>query len=343
MTAHISKPIVVLPANKVTTEEILADVRERHSNHPRLNAITRVITGCGVSERYFTRPFADVAGTTGIEKRNRFAFTDAVEMAVDAARRALETAGLRAEQVDGLVTSHTTSFAVPNLDVRLVEELGLRPDVARVPITALGCAGGGQALVRATDLVRSRPGARVLAVVSETLSTVYHRDEDTIESMIYKALFGDSAGACVVTGEPRENGFTIEETLEFLLPDSSDRYWGEFDAAGLHFKSTKKAVAAAGDALPGVLRWLGDRRPSFGVIHPGGPHIIAQAAASLGLRHEDARHSFDSLRENGNLGGNAVLDVLRRTHETPPATGTEGLIIAFGPGFAVACARGTWR
>ncbi|WP_434444251.1 hypothetical protein [Lentzea sp. E54] len=342
MTAHITKPVVVLPANKVATEEILADVRERHPNHPRLDAITRVITGCGVSERYFTRPFTEVAGTTGIEARNRFAFADAAKMAVDAARRALEATGLRPDEVDGLVTSHTTSFAVPNLDVRLVEELGLRPDVARFAITTLGCAGGGQALVRATDLVHSRPGAAVLVVVAEALSTVYHRDEDTIESMIYKALFGDSAGACVVTGELRENGFAIEETLEFLLPDSADRYWGELDSGGLHFKSTKKAVAAAADALPGVLAWLGDRRPSFGVIHPGGPHIITQAAA-LELRHVDARHSFDSLRENGNLGGNAVLDVLRRTHEAPPATGTEGVIIAFGPGFAVAGARGTWR
>lgn len=206
MTAHISKPVVVLPANKVATEEILADVRERHPNHPRPDAITRVITGCGVSERYFTRPFTEVVGTTGIEARNRFAFADAAKMAVDAARRALEATGLRADEVDGLVTSHTTSFAVPNLDVRLVEELGLRPDVARFPITTLGCAGGGQALVRATDLVRSRPGAAVLVVVAEALSTVYHRDEDTIESMIYKALFGDSAGACVVTGEPRSAG-----------------------------------------------------------------------------------------------------------------------------------------
>ncbi|MFJ4282491.1 hypothetical protein [Streptomyces massasporeus] len=48
------------------------------------------------------------------------------------------------------------------------------------------------------------------------------------------------------------------------------------------------------------------------MVHPGGPRIIAEVTAALGLGTENSRHSFASLEENGNLGGNAVLDVLGR-------------------------------
>ncbi|WP_416981221.1 PhlD [Streptomyces sp. T028] len=343
MPAHVSEPVTVLPAHKITTAEIREDVRSRHRHHPRLSVILRIIDGCGVAERHFTRSFAEAVAATGVRRRMDAAFRDASAMAADAARRALDNSGLTAADVDVVITSHTTSWAVPNLDVHLVAALGLRPEVTRIPLTSLACAGGAQALVRAADQLRARPGARVLVVVAEVLSTIYHQDEDSLESMIYKALFGDSAGACVVTDVPRGPGLAVEDTFECVLPDSLDRYRGRVDAAGLHFDSTKKAPAAPGEAMRHLLGWLGKWRPVFAVVHPGGPRIVADTVASLGLGPEGGRHSLDSLRENGNLGGNAVLDVLRRTHALPPAPGAEGLMVAFGPGFAVAGVRGRWH
>lgn len=340
MLAHVTEPVVVLPANKVITAEISADIADRHRDHPRLPVLLRVVDGCGVESRYFARPLAETVAVTDVAHRAGAAFADARVMAVEAARKALRHNGLTPADVDAVITSHTTGWAVPNLDIHLVAELGLRPEVARIALTTSACAGGAQALARAADLCRARPGATVLVVVSEVLSAIYHRDEDSVESVIYKALFGDSAGACVVTGEPLGPGFAIESTFEFVLPDSLDRYWGHLDTTGLHFNSTKKALTAPRDALPHVLTWLGPWRPSFGIIHPGGPRIIADTAAAVGV---DPRHSLASLSENGNLGGNAVLDVLRRTHTTPPAPGERGLLLAFGPGFTVAGLRGTWR
>ncbi|GGV58626.1 PhlD [Streptomyces massasporeus] len=343
MTVHVAKPVTVMAGNKVTTAEICAEIRDRMPEHPRLGAFLRCMTGSGVATRYFSRPLAEVVEDTGVARRSRTAFADACDMAVGAARSALAATGLAADDIDAIVTSHTTSWTLPNLDTHLVEVLGLRPDVSRIALTSLACAGGAQALVRAADLLGARPGGKVLVVVAEVLSTTYHAHEDTIESMIYKVLFGDSAGACVVSDLPLEPGFAIESTFEYVLPDSLDRYWGEVDAAGAHFRSTRKALGAPREVLPAVLGWLGSWRPDFAVVHPGGPRIISEVTAALGLGTENSRHSFASLEENGNLGGNAVLDVLGRSHATPPPDGAEGLIIAFGPGFAATCARGVWR
>lgn len=340
MLAYVTEPVVVLPANKVTTAEISADIQDRHRDHPRLPVLRRVVEGCGVESRYFTRPFAEVVAVTDVAHRTSAAFEDARVMAAEAARKTMRHNGITAGEVDAVITSHTTGWALPNLDVHLVADLGLRPDVSRIALTASACAGAAQALARAADLCRARPAATVLVVVSEVLSAIYHRDEDTVESMIYKALFGDSAGACIVSGRPLGPGFAIESTVEYVLPDSLDRYRGHLDATGFHFTSTKQALTAPRDALPHVLTWLDTWHPSFGIIHPGGPRIIADTAAAVGV---DPHHSLASLSENGNLGGNAVLDVLRRTHSSPPRRGEHGVLLAFGPGFTVAGARGIWH
>ncbi|MFJ5220157.1 PhlD [Streptomyces sp. NPDC088354] len=343
MTAYVTRPSIVLPPHKVTTSEIVDDIRAHHADHARLAVILRAVAGCGVETRYFTRPLAEVTQQSGVHERVGRAFDDAVEMAAQAAQHALDAVGMAGGDVDCLITSHTTSWAVPNLDVHLIGALGLRPTVARIPMATLACAGGVQALVRAAQYLKAQPGGCVLVAVSEVLSAIYHRTDTTIESMIYRALFGDSAGAVVVTDEPLGAGLAVDDGVEIVLPDSLDRYWGRLDYEGLHFDSTKKAARAAADTLPLLQEWMGGWRPSWAVIHPGGPRIINDMAAGLGIAPQGAQQSVASLREVGNLGGVAALDVLARTHTDPPVAGSAGMAVAVGPGFTLSGVRGHWH
>ncbi|WJV50320.1 PhlD [Streptomyces flavofungini] len=345
MPAHVLRPHTVLGDHRITTAEIAEDIRRHHPDHPRLGAFLRAIGNCGVRTRYFTRPLdsATISGSARIEERVNAAFEDTLAMAETAAKAALDAAGLTALDVDAIVTTHTTSWTVPNLDIHLIDRLSLRPTVRRVALTTVACPGGAQALIRAADLVASRPGSKVLVVAGEVLSGIYHNADDTIESMIYKALFGDAAAATIVTDEPLGPGLVIEDCFEYVLPDSVDRQAGHIDHAGIHFVSTKKALSAADDVLPQLKEWIGADRPDFAVIHPGSPRIIADTAAALGLDEYDARHSTDTLAHEGNMGGVSVLRVLERTHADPPADGARGYAVAFGPGFATASLRCRWR
>ncbi|MEU6994683.1 PhlD [Streptomyces sp. NPDC046465] len=345
MTAHVLSPHTVLGGHKVTTAEIADDVSAHHADHPRLRALLRVIGNCGVQTRYFTRPLHSptVAGTADVEERVRTAFADALAMAERAATLALDGAGLTAPDIDAIVTTHTTSWAVPNLDVHLVSRLGLRPDLRRVALTSVACPGGTQALVRAADLIAARPGSKVLVVAAEVLSSIYHHSDTAIESMIYKALFGDGAAATVVTDTPLGPGIAIDDTFEYVLPDSLERQRGRMAADGIHFDSTKQVLAAVTDVMPRLLEWLGPRRPDFAVLHPGSTRIIADTVAALRMDDHAARHSLDTLSDEGNLGGVSILRVLERTHADPPAEGDDGAVIAFGPGFAVTALRCRWQ
>ena len=343
MTAYVSRPAIHLPDHQVTTARILDDLRTHHSQHPRLPAILRAVQACGVDTRYWTRPFTEATAPGDVHTRAHTAFHDASAMAEAAAYRALDIAGLQPDQVDALVTSHTTSWAVPQLDIHLINRLRLRPDITRIPLATLACAGGVHGIVRAVHHVQAHPAHRVLVVVAEVLSTIYHQADDTIQHAVYKALFGDSAGACVVAAVPYGPGVAVQDTWEFVLPDSEDRYWGRIDAAGLHFDSTRAAVGAAGDTIPHLQKWLGGRQPEWAVVHPGGPGIIRDVTAGLGLDEPHGKQSRESLTEVGNLGGVACLDVLARTHAIPPQPGTEGTVVAFGPGFTASALHGHWR
>ncbi|MFE1955874.1 PhlD [Streptomyces sp. NPDC059524] len=345
MPAYVTRPRTVLGAHKISTEEITQDIRAHHADHPRLGAILRIIDNCGVNTRYFARPLDSptVAGTADVGERAPTTFHDALGLAEQAARSALDHTGLDAHDIDAIITTHSTGWSVPNLDIHLMDRLRLRPDVRRTALTTLACAGGTQALIRATEHVRAHPGAKVLVVAAEAISGVYHHSDASVQSMIYKALFGDAAAATVVTAEPLGPGLAVEDTLEYVLPGSLDRYSGRIAPDGLHFDSTKEALSAADDVLPTLVKWLGGRPADFPLIHPGSPRIINDTAAALGLAGTAARHSFDTLAEEGNLGGPSVLRVLERTHSTPPAAGSHGAMVAYGPGFTTAALYGHWH
>ncbi|MFI5814828.1 PhlD [Streptomyces sp. NPDC051643] len=344
--------MIHLGSHRVTTDDLVDhiaasyhDPNAPHLPHPRMGLWRRLIHNTGVRQRYWTRPLPEATKRTSVGERAKVAFGDALELAEAAAREALHVAGLDPGDVDAIVTSHTTSWTVPGLDVHLVERLSLHPTTARISLTTLACAGGAQALVRAMEYTKAHPGARVLVVAAETLSTIYHQSESTPQSFMYRALFGDSAGACIVTGVTDDTppaGFVATDPFELVVPNSRDRYWGAIDDEGLHFESTKAAARAAADAVPYIADWLGDRPREWAAIHPGGPRIIDDVIAGVGLDEKQGRHSHDSLAENGNLGGVAVLDVLRRTHHDPPVPGDPGVLAAFGPGFTVAGVYGTW-
>ncbi|MFC7794643.1 PhlD [Streptomyces cinereoruber] len=351
---YIHRPYTALPAHKVTTAEIIDDIRTRHPDHPKAAVIPRILGNLGVETRYFTRPLtaATISGAAGIEDRSNTAFADALALATDAARQALTAASLDPHpgayaDIDAIITTHSTGWSVPNLDIHLIEPLQLRPTVSRIALTTMACAGGAQALTRAIDYIAARPGSKVLVVAAEVISSVYNHNDDSVEAMIYKALFGDSAAAVVVTDEPpAAPAFHVAspaDTLEYVLPGSLDRYSGRIGADGFHFDSTKEALSAADDVLPTVLNWLGPHHVDWAVIHPGSPRIITDTANAIHLHETGTRHSVDTLTHEGNLGGVSILRVLERTHTDPPGHGAHGLAIAYGPGFNTAALRGTWH
>ncbi|MGP9605953.1 ketoacyl-ACP synthase III [Arthrobacter sp. MYb211] len=130
---------------------------------------------------------------TGIITRHRAdANTSVLDMAEAASRRALEDAGITAEQLDTVIVATVTfPHATPSAASALTERLGATPAPA-YDISA-ACAGYCYAVAQADALVRAGLAQHVLVVGVEKLSDYIDNSERTISF-----LLGDGAGAVVI-------------------------------------------------------------------------------------------------------------------------------------------------
>ena len=103
--------------------------------------------------------------------------------------------------IDAIVVVSTTGIATPSLDALLIERMGLRATVRRLPIFGLGCAGGVIGLARAASQAISSPGETVLFLVVELCALSFRRDDFSKSNIVATALFGDGAAGALLSTE----------------------------------------------------------------------------------------------------------------------------------------------
>ena len=274
--------------------------------------------------------------------------THVVDLARRAAAEALARARLDAREVDLLITTSCTGFAIPSFDVDLVADLGLRPDVRRLPVAALGCAGGAAALAHAAYFTRARRGAVALVVAAELCTLNLQRDDARTANLVSTALFGDGAAAAVVEGRaPR--GLHVVASQSHLFPGTARAMGFDIDEQGFHIVLSREVpeiiASQVRRPLHEMLRehGLAPRDLRFYVLHPGGRRILDDLEQVLGLGPEHTEPARRVLRENGNLSSATVLFVLHEhLARTPPKIGSYGLLAAFGPGLAAELSLLQW-
>ncbi|PNG22657.1 polyketide synthase [Streptomyces cahuitamycinicus] len=270
-----------------------------------------------------------------------------------AARGALQTAGLDAADVDCLITSHSTTPALPGLDMTLTNRLRLRSDVMLLPATQWACIAGTRSLALAADLVAADPDRVVLVVISEALSTTYQPADDTLESLIVRLLFADTAVAAVVTGRPRpESVLRLDAAWHHTLPGTQDLHRLETRADGAHFVMDRRGPRAVQETVTAMWEWLRARyqddpdawHPDVLLAHPGGTRVLEYMEQTMpdtwppGLLD----HSRDSYT-SGNRGGAAVFDILRRAHDAGlRKPGDRAVLYAAAPGLTATALEGQW-
>ena len=347
-----ASPAIVATATAVPPHEATqAEVRERLRallplDARRLEAALSFFDHTGVERRRSVYPLGDFGRPRSLGESMVLYRTHAIALGRDVAARALAAAGVRADEIDIVVTVSCTGVIIPSLDVYLADELGFRRDVRRLPLTELGCAGGAAALGRAHDLLRGFPEARALVVAVELPSLSLQRNDVTPANLVATALFGDGAAAAVLTGgEADTRGRRPLRVLEagaHVFPHSTDALGFDLRDDGFHTVLSKdvpvllkKEIAALVATLTGR-RGLSREALDFFVLHPGGPKILGAVEEALRLTRDDTRESWNVLRDFGNQSSASVMFVLdRRLTERPPPLGARGLLAAFGPGLSV--------
>ncbi|MGP1906621.1 beta-ketoacyl-ACP synthase III [Metabacillus sp. JX24] len=187
---------------------------------------------------------------TGIEER-RLAEDDmdTSDMAYYAAKKAIENAGLTAEDLDMiLVATVTPDQPFPTVACMLQEKLGARK-VAAMDLSA-ACAGFMYGLITAQQFIETGAYKNVLVVGVEKLSKITDWDDRNTA-----VLFGDGAGAAVVSSVSEGNGF-----LSFEL--------GSDGSGGKHLYQDEKIVMNGREVFKFAVRQMGES--SVNVIEKAG-------------------------------------------------------------------------
>ncbi len=295
----------------------------------------------GVKTRYSMASLDWFLQAQGWKSRNETYLRGATDLFVKVAGKALANAGLRADQVDCIVTVSSTGIATPTLEAQAWKQMGFRNDVMRVPTFGLGCAGGVSGLAIARNLALANPGSNVLLVALEACTLSFRQDRLTKADIIATVLFGDgAAAACLSTtknpqAEPvLELGAAhqqiFEDTLEIMGWDVEDHGLGVvFDRsipefAKQHFlEATTGSLDQIGISLDDVSRF---------VCHPGGAKVVQAFEEALHLPVNTLNAEREILQEFGNMSAPTVFFVLERVLKSTPSGSF--VLCALGPGFS---------
>ena len=154
-----------------------------------------------IRSRYSCVPIEWYDRPHGWAERNRVYIAGALDLLERTAIRLLDRAGIDKDAIDAVVTVSTTGIATPSLDALLIERMGLRRDVRRLPIFGLGCAGGVLGLARAAGQALAAPGETVLFLVVELCALSFRRDDWSKSNIVATALFGDGAAGALLSTE----------------------------------------------------------------------------------------------------------------------------------------------
>jgi len=322
----------------------------------RLDAAMALFDHAEVSTRYSVVPLGEVVAPRSLTETMRLYATHARRLGEQVTRACLTRAERQGDEVDLIVSVSCTGVMIPSVDAFLLDALGMRRDVVRLPITELGCVGGAASVARAADYLRAHPRARALVLAIEFPSLSLQRGDLSMDNLVASALFGDGAAAVLMSGDqtpealaPGAGAVRVVDTLCYTRACSTDALGFDLQEDGFHAVLAKHVPANVREDLLEQVRRLTARAgldlPALSafVLHPGGKRILGAAEEALGLTRAHTQPSWDVLRDYGNQSSASVLFVLDRwVNRQRPARGTRGVMAAFGPGLTTELSLLEW-
>jgi 3-oxoacyl-[acyl-carrier-protein] synthase-3 len=252
-----------LPRRRVTNEELATQVDTSDE---------WIVSRTGIQSRYV----AGEGETTS-------------SLATDASRRALEHAGIDATQIDLIVLATATpDQTFPSSATKVQAALGI-DDCIAFDVHAV-CTGFLYALSVADSMLRSGNAQKALVIGAETFTRILDWEDRTT-----CVLFGDGAGALVLSAEETERGVLATKLHadgrhnDLLFVDGGPSTTGTVGKLRMKGREVfRHAVVNLADVLTEVLEvaGLGAADVDWVVPHQANARILDATARKLGLPPE---------------------------------------------------------
>ena len=320
-----------VPAHRITQNQVLSILADAKGSALPLR-MAEILGNTGIEQRHIAMPPEYYFGARSWANRSLVYERMAAELFEEAATKALERAGLTAQDIGQIVFVSTTGTMTPSLPSRMIAAMGFGRDTRCVPLFGYGCAGGVMGLGVAADLFRAAPDRPVLLVSLELCSTAYDHSRFDKKDMVALALFADGCAAAVMGAR---DGPELTAFVSHVWPDTLDMMGWEIGDTGFDLVLARDIPAfVTTEFAPVCDAFLADQRLARTDIaepacHPGGGRVVDALADYFG---GDLAATRKVLRNNGNMSSPTVLFVLEELLAAGPIT-KPTLATALGPGF----------
>jgi predicted naringenin-chalcone synthase len=307
----------------------------------RSHAVTKLVLtrDNGIEERWLSVDSLDEVFAIDPDVLHRRFASHAPRLASLAGRSGLRDAGLRADQIDAVIVTTCTGYLCPALSGYVIEKLGLRNDILAFDLVGQGCAGALPNWQLASALLGAGHCDHVLSICVEVCSAAMFLDNDP-GVLISACLFGDGAGAAVLSRSPLAGRRRVEWKQSTSVIDPSEREALRFEHQNGMLRNIltravpRLAAHHAADILTKTLERAELRQSEISewIFHAGGRDVLLALQARLDLLPYALRYSREALRRYGNLSSAFVYFVLKAALGDA-APGGWWWLSSFGAGF----------
>lgn len=310
---------------------------------PDIDRLLPVFENTLIENRNFCVPVDYYSVDRDFKEKNDLFIKYALQYSVEAIEKCLAQTDLTKDDITDIIFVSTTGLATPSIDALIINEIKLNPNINRLPIWGLGCAGGVSGLAKAASLAEANPSAVVMFVAVELCSLTFIRNDLSKSNFIATSLFSDGVSAILITGDDH----TTKSKFDIIIKASQSKiYYDSLDVMGWDFHNEGFKVLFSRD-IPTIVNdtvkndihdFLSkngltlDNIKNF-IIHPGGMKVIDAYVSALQIDRSKLNNTLSVLQNYGNMSSVTALYVFEK-FLTDGFNDGYGLMMSLGPGFS---------
>ena len=342
MNVKITALSKALPAYSRTTEEIIPFLEAWLEGQDArfIRKIKKIFENASVDKRYSFLSPEEVFSDLSFAERNNIYIREGIKLGTSALETALKKVNWKPSDIDFLITVSCTGIMIPSLDAYLINNLQMRQDVVRLPVTEMGCAAGVSGIIYANNFLKANPGKRAAVIAVESPTATFQLNDLSMANMVSAAIFGDGAACVLLSSNEADEGPEILAQQMYHFFDNTHMMGFELSNTGLKMVLDIEVPNTIEKHFDEIIHpFLSRENLSIAdidhlIFHPGGKKIVQMVENLFGTMGKNINDTKEVLRLFGNMSSATVLYVLERFMDKKPKKGEKGLMLSFGPGFS---------
>ncbi len=343
MSVRIKTVAKILPEHSRKTEDIIPflDIWLHGQDERFIRKVKKIFENAGVNKRYSIMSPEEVFSNLSFQERNDIYIREGIKLSSSCLKLALEKAAWEPGQLDYIITVSCTGIMIPSLDAYLINAMGLKNDIVRLPVTEMGCAAGISGMLYAKNFLKANPGKRAAVIAYESPTATFQLHDFSMANVVSAAIFGDGVACALLSSDPDDQGPEIMDEEMYHFYNAEQMMGFRLSNTGLQMVLDVAVPDTIAANFPDIIHpflaksGLTIKDIHHLIFHPGGKKIVQLVEELFSELGKNIDETKAVLALYGNMSSATVLYVLERyIEEVKPSAGEYGLMLSFGPGFS---------